>query len=72
MVQTDDGTVGSIFELTEIDHGKDRGKVLTPEIDQSKVLSPRKDCKIARDGILETDLRFLEKSRKSGQNNEKT
>ena len=31
MVQTDDGIVGSIFGLTEIDCEKDRGKALTPE-----------------------------------------
>ena len=44
-VQTDDGIVGSIFELTEIDREKDQCKVLTPEIDceidRGKVLTPR-------------------------------
>ena len=46
-VQTDDGIVGSIFGLTEIDREKDRGKVLIPEIgreiDRVKVITPRKD-----------------------------
>ena len=67
-VQTDDGIVGSIFGLSGIDSEKDRGKVLTPEmdreIDQGKVLTPRKDCKIYRDKVLGTNIRFLEKSRK--------
>ena len=44
MVQTDDGIVGSIFGLTEIDCEKDRGKALTPEKDREKergkVLTP--------------------------------
>ena len=75
MVLTDDGMVGSIFGITEIDCEKDRDKVLTPEIDheidQSKVLTHRKDCKIDRDKVLGTDLRFLEKSRKTGQKEEK-
>ena len=74
-VQTDDGIVGSVFGLTEMDRGKDRGKVLTPdidhEIDRSKVLTPRRDCKIYKNRIVETDLWFLEKSRKIVQNNEK-
>ena len=68
--------VESIFGLTEIDHEKDQGKVLTPEIDreidQGKVLAPRKDCKIDRDKVLGTDIRFLEKSRKRGQKYDKT
>ena len=75
-VQTNDGIVGSIFGLTEIDHEKDRGKVLTPEIDREidrgKVLTPRNDCTIDRDKVLGTDLRFLEKSRKMVQKDEKT
>ena len=32
-VQTNDGIVGLILGLTEIDHEKDRGKVLIPKID---------------------------------------
>ena len=44
MVQTDDGIVGSIFGLTEIDCKKDRGKALTHEKDhekeRGKVLTP--------------------------------
>ena len=48
-IQTDDGIVESIFGLTEIDHEKDRGKVLTPEIDREiervKVPIPRKEAK---------------------------
>ena len=53
--------------FTEIYYEKDRGKVLTPEIDREidrgKVLTPRKNCKIDQDKVLGTDLRFLEKSR---------
>ena len=48
-------------------------RFLTPEIDRAidrgKVLNPKKDCKIGRDKVLETDLRFLEKSRKIGKKN---
>ena len=75
MVRTNDGIVGTIFGLTEIDPEKDRSKVLTPEIyreiDQGNFLTPRKYCKIDRDKVLGTDLRFLEKSRKTGQKDEK-
>ena len=57
VLQTDDGIVGSIFGLTEIDREKDQGKVLTPEIDREidrgKVITPIKDCK-------KTEIRFLE------------
>ena len=53
MVPTVDGTVGSIFGLTEIDHDIDRGRVLTPvidhEIDQGKVLTPEIDREIDQD-----------------------
>ena len=62
--------------LTKIDSEKDRGKVFTPEIDleidRGKVLTPRKDCKIDKDKILGTNKRFLEKSRKMGQKDDKT
>ena len=55
-VQTDDGIVGLIVGLSEIDCEKDQGKVLTPEkdreIDRCKVLTPRKYCKIDRDKVL--------------------
>ena len=72
---TDDGIVGLIFGLTEIDCEKDRGNVLTPEmdceIDRGKVLTPRKDCKIDQYKVLGTDLRFLKKSRKMAQKDEK-
>ena len=74
MVQTDDGIVGSIFGLTEIDSENGQGKILTPEIvheiDQGKVLNSRKDCKIDQDKVFGTDLRFLEKSRYIGQKDE--
>ena len=43
-----------------MDSEKDRGKVLTPEIDRGKVLTSGKDCKVDRDKILGTNLRFLE------------
>ena len=42
------------------------------EIDRGEVLTPRKDFKIDRDDVLGTDLRFLQKSRKTGQTEEKT
>ena len=34
--------VGSIFGLTQIEREKDRGKILTPEIDRGKFPIPRK------------------------------
>ena len=65
----------SIFGLTEIDPEKDRGKVLPPEIDleidRGKVLTPRTNCKIDKDRVLGTNKRFLEKSRKNGQKDDK-
>ena len=46
--QTDDGLVGSIFGLAEIDCERDQVKVITPkidnEIDRGKALTPRNDC----------------------------
>ena len=64
------------IRLTEIVCEKDWGKVFTPEIDlkidRGKVLTPRKDCKIDKDKVLGTNKRFLEKSRKMGQKDDKT
>ena len=44
-------------------------RFLTPEIDREidrgKVLNTRKDCKIDRDKVLKTDLRFLESQKKN-------
>ena len=53
---------------------KDRGKVLTPEIDyeidRGKVPIPRKDLQNKLDKVLGTELGFLENSRKMGQKDE--
>ena len=62
-VQTDDGIVGSIFGHSEKDPTKDRGKVLTPEIDRGKdrgkVLTPKIDQKIDRYKVFRTEIGFL-------------
>ena len=41
------------------------------EIDRGKVLTPRTNCKIDKDRVLGTNKRFLEKSRKMGQKDDK-
>ena len=62
-VQTDDGIVGSIFGHSEKDLTKDRGKVLTPEIDhgkdQGKVLTPNKDQKMDPCTFFRIKIGFL-------------
>ena len=57
LIQTNDGTVGSIFGLTEKDPPKDRGKVFAPkndpEKDQGKILTPKIGREINQDKVLE-------------------
>ena len=53
----------SIFGHSERDPTKDRGRVLTPEIDRGKdrgkVLAPKIDQKIDRNKVFRTETGFL-------------
>ena len=62
-IHIDDGIVGSIFGLSEKDPTKDRGKVLTPEIDRGKdrgkVLTPKMYRKIDQYKVFRIEIGFL-------------